>query len=192
VLSLIVTNLNQNRIARYASIKDYKTKANSNAEDYKQNKTNANYAGASSTDIQKQIATLTADMAALDTASASAQTSLTNNELLVVAQKAKIDGLKSTQKGYDTTLAQLAGTKISLTTSIAKMQSDMDSNSVDSSKYQIAYLGALSKIDGLIQTYQPECADMGNFMTTGRASLIADKNTNTYITNIKKALAVNN
>jgi len=130
-------------------------------------------------------------MNALDAATATAQTDLDTNDTLVVAQKAKIDGLKSTQKGYDTTLSQLSGTKISLTATLAKMNTDSASNNIDSGKYKTAYEGALSKIQGLIATYKPECADMGIFMDSALTSLTTDKNTSTYITNIKKALSVN-
>jgi hypothetical protein len=189
VLGKIVSFLNTNRSDRMMFIKQIKEKANEQAEIYKQNMTNANLAGASSTAIQAQITKLTADIATLDASTTKAQTDLDANEKLIVTQKAKIDGLKTTQKGYDSTLQSLAGTKTSQEGSLTKYKADQTSNTGSQTQYQTAYQGALQKIDGLITTFKPECADMGTYMDTARTKLISEKATTNFISNINKALS---
>jgi len=98
--------------------------------------------------------------------------------------------LKLLKKSYDTTLFTLAGTKTSQESSLVKYNKDKTDNNNDQNKYKDAYDGALSKINGLVTTFKPECANMGEYMSTGVSNLVQEKKTETYLKNVKIALAV--
>jgi peptidoglycan hydrolase CwlO-like protein len=189
VLTRVVTWANVNRNSRLEYIKDLKVKTLAAMQDYTINQNTANLAGADATAITNQITKLNGDIATLNKNTEKSQLDLDNNSLLITQQKSKIDGLKTTKKGYDTTLDQLSGTKTSYEGSIKKYKSDQDNNTADQNSYKSLSDGALQKIDGLFAIYKDECANQSTNIETARSELIGNKGCTSFNSYISKALA---